>query len=134
MILPPFRLFVRPPNFSGLSNVRRRLARCSRPWKDAVDDSPDEILANKLNTLVGRAEERDLAFVMLLERAGYSVEDALPTALAKDGGCTPATLAWLLSQVEIPDGAALPASVDPKELREYVAELVRRLRRLAAPK
>lgn len=55
---------------------------------------PEEILANKLTTLVGRSEERDLIDVMLLEQAGYRVEDALGPALRKDGGCTPATLAW----------------------------------------
>jgi nucleotidyltransferase AbiEii toxin of type IV toxin-antitoxin system len=46
-----------------------------------------EILANKLTAIVGRAEKRDLIDVMLLERAGYSIEAALPAALAKDGGC-----------------------------------------------
>src|SRR5262249_35372481 len=58
-----------------------------------VLDPADEILANKLTALVGRAEERDLIDVMFLEQAGYSIEAALPAALAKDGGCTPATLA-----------------------------------------
>ena len=96
-------------------------------------DPPEEILANKLNTLVSRAEERDVVDVMLLERAGYRVENALSAALDKDGGCTPATLAWLLSQVEIPDGVSLPANVEAGELRSYIADLVRRLRRAAAP-
>jgi len=96
-------------------------------------DPADEILANKLTAIVGRAEERDLVDVMLLERAGYSVEAALPAALAKDGGCTPATLAWLLSEVKIPDGIELPAGVPPAELRAYVADLIRRLLVLAAP-
>jgi predicted nucleotidyltransferase component of viral defense system len=54
-------------------------------------DPADEILANKLAALVGRAEERDLVDIMFLERAGYSIDAALPVALAKDGGCTPAT-------------------------------------------
>lgn len=98
-----------------------------------VVDPADEILANKLTAIVGRAEERDLIDVMLLERAGYPVEAALPAALAKDGGCTPATLAWLLSEVKIPDGIELPAGVPPAELRAYVAELIRRLLVLAAP-
>jgi hypothetical protein len=98
-----------------------------------VVDPADEILANKLTAIVGRAEERDLIDVMLLERAGYSVEAALPAALAKDGGCTPATLAWLLSEVKIPDGIELPAGVPPAELRAYVANLIRRLLVLAAP-
>jgi predicted nucleotidyltransferase component of viral defense system len=98
-----------------------------------VVDPADEILANKLTALVGRAEERDLIDVMFLERAGYPIEAALPVALAKDGGCTPATLAWLLSEVTIPDGAVLPAGVSPAELRVYVTELIARLLVLAAP-
>jgi hypothetical protein len=36
-----------------------------------VVDPADEILVNKLTAIVGRAEERDLIDVMLLERAGY---------------------------------------------------------------
>lgn len=98
-----------------------------------VVDPADEILANKLTAIVGRAEKRDLIDVMLLERAGYPVEAALPAALAKDGGCTPATLAWLLSEVKIPDGIELPAGVPPAELRAYLGELIRRLLVLAAP-
>lgn len=98
-----------------------------------VIDPADEILANKLTALVGRAEERDLIDVMFLERAGYSVEAALPVALAKDGGCTPATLAWLLSEITIPDGIVLPAGVSPTELRAYVTDLIARLLVLAAP-
>jgi hypothetical protein len=99
-----------------------------------VVDPADEILANKLTAIVGRAEERDLIDVMLLERAGHSVETALPAALAKNGGCTPATLAWLLSEVKVPDGIELPAGVLPAALRAYLTELIRRLVILAAPK
>jgi predicted nucleotidyltransferase component of viral defense system len=96
-------------------------------------DSPEEILVNKLTTLVGRSEERDLVDVMFLERAGHPVEAALAAALVKDGGCTAATLAWLLSELSIPDTCQLPGDVSPAELREYVADLVKRLRRAAAP-
>src|SRR5262249_17466785 len=99
-----------------------------------VLDPADEILANKLTALVGRAEERDLIDVMLLEREGYSVEAALPAALMKDGGCTPATLAWLLSEITIPDGVVLPADISPNELRGYIAGLIKRLLALATPK
>jgi predicted nucleotidyltransferase component of viral defense system len=98
-----------------------------------VIDPADEILANKLTALVGRAEERDLVDVMFLERAGFSVEEGLPAALAKDGGCTPATLAWLLSEVSIADGVLLPGGVVAAELRDYVAGLIGRLLVLAAP-
>jgi predicted nucleotidyltransferase component of viral defense system len=96
-------------------------------------DSAAEILANKLTTLLGRAEERDLVDVYCLESAGYSIESALAGALKKDGGCTPAALAWLLSEVRIPDEVALPAGVAASELRDWLAGLVVRLRRLALP-
>ncbi len=96
-------------------------------------DSPQEILVNKLGTLLSRAEERDLVDVLALERSGLRVEDALGDALAKDGGCTPATLAWLLSEIEIPDGIQLPGGISPAELRAFVADLIVRLRRAALP-
>jgi hypothetical protein len=105
-----------------------------KPERDGVRvDPPQEILANKLTTIVGRTEERDLVDVLFLERAGYKVEDALGAALAKDGGCTPATLAWLLSQIEIADSVRLPGGVTPSELRAFVKDLVVRLLRAAAP-
>lgn len=96
-------------------------------------DPPREILANKLCAVVGRAEERDLVDLWALERSGLRIEDALPDALAKDGGCTPATLAWLLDQVKIPDGMSLPGGASAVELREWIGELVRRLRRCSHP-
>lgn len=96
-------------------------------------DPPREILANKLCAVVGRAEERDLVDLWALERSGLRVEDALPDALAKDGGCTPATLAWLLDQVVIPEGLALPGGAPAGELREWLGGLVRRLRQHAHP-
>lgn len=98
-----------------------------------IVDAPEEILANKLTALVGRAEERDLIDVMFLERAGIPVESALPAALAKDGGCTPATLAWLLSEITIPDGVVLAGGVTPDDLRTYVKGLIDRLLVLSAP-
>ena len=109
----------------------------SHPAKLEIDgirvDSAQEIMVNKLGTLLSRAEERDLVDVFALERSGLRVEDALGPALAKDGGCTPATLAWLLSKVEIPNGIELPGGVSPAELRAFVSDLIVRLRRAALP-
>jgi hypothetical protein len=96
-------------------------------------DPLDEILINKLTTVVSRTEERDLVDLYCLERAGHPIEEALPGALAKDGGCTPATIAWLLSEMRIPDDARLPGGMAGAELRPWVAQLVKRLRRAAAP-
>lgn len=117
--------------------VRERVAQLhdEKPEVEGVRvDPPDEILANKLTTLVSRQEERDLIDVLFLERqAKLRVEALLSAALAKDGGCTPATLAWLLSELKIPDSVVLPAGLRPEELRTYVADLVTRLRRAAHP-
>lgn len=93
-----------------------------------------EIAANELTTVVSRMEERDLVDLFVLERSGTVAESLLDAALAKDGGCTPATLAWLLSQITIPDGARLPGGIDPRELQTWLTELVGRLRRAAAPR
>ena len=98
-----------------------------------VLDSPEEITVNKLTTLVSRSEPRDLVDLMLLERSGCSIDEALPKALDKDGGCTPATLAWVLSQVDIPEGAELPGGVSTAETRAFLALLIGRLLRAAAP-
>lgn len=54
-------------------------------------------------------------------------------ALAKDGGCTPATLAWLLDQVTIPEDLSLPGGVPARDLRAWLGGLVERLRRFAHP-
>jgi hypothetical protein len=96
-------------------------------------DAPLQILANKLCTLLSRAEVRDLVDVILLERAGYSVEEALPLARRKDGGLTPAQLAWVLGEIRIGDDARVPAGLSPAEVREFVQQLGTRLARLAWP-
>jgi predicted nucleotidyltransferase component of viral defense system len=96
-------------------------------------DSPEEITVNKLTTLVSRSEPRDIVDLMLLERSGCSIEAALPKALEKDGGCTPATIAWVLSQVSIADGARLPGGVSVAETRAFLSALVERLLKAAVP-
>ena len=96
-------------------------------------DPIEEIVANKLTTIVSRAEERDLVDLYWLERAGYRAEDFLAAALRKDGSATPATIAWLLSETRIPDGAKLPGDLSAEVLREWVEDLVGRLARAAVP-
>jgi hypothetical protein len=69
----------------------------------------------------------------MLERAGFSIEDFLDDALAKDGGCTPATLAWVLSQVDVDQEAELPGGISGTEMAEFLERLIQRLRRAALP-
>lgn len=96
-------------------------------------DPLEEIVANKLTTVLSRSEERDLVDLLLLEREGLRAEEALAGAHAKDGGCTAAALAFVLSEVTIPDSVRLPAEVSPGELRAFISDLVIRLRRIAFP-
>ncbi|MEW6128164.1 MAG: nucleotidyl transferase AbiEii/AbiGii toxin family protein [Acidobacteriota bacterium] len=96
-------------------------------------DPPQEILANKLCALLSRSEIRDLVDVRALELLGYKVEDALPSAAAKDSGLTAAQLAWVLSQIEMSDDLIPPGEVSVEELRQYLADLIRRLTRQAFP-
>lgn len=65
--------------------------------------------------------------------AGHRIEDALEDALRKDGGCTPATPAWALSQIEIPDRAELPGGIPVDDMRNYAGKLISRLLRSARP-
>jgi hypothetical protein len=116
--------------------VRERVAQM-RPEKPVLNgirvDPPEEILANKLCTLLERAEIRDLVDVRALEAAGYKVEDALPAAALKDTGLTPAQLSWVLGQIELGDDLVPPGGVTTEELRRYLADLIARLARLAFP-
>lgn len=96
-------------------------------------DSTREIMANKLCTLLSRAELRDLVDVRALEQAGLSVEEHLPLAAKKDAGLTAGQLAWLLSEIEIGDDATPPGGVSVIELRSYVKDLIQRLTEIAYP-
>jgi len=96
-------------------------------------DPAEEIFANKLCTLLGRSEIRDLVDVRALESLGLSLTEALAAGHRKDGGLTPAQLAWVLSQITIGGAATLPGGVPPAELRDYLRDLIDRLVRLAHP-
>nr|MBA2735145.1 nucleotidyl transferase AbiEii/AbiGii toxin family protein [Pyrinomonadaceae bacterium] len=96
-------------------------------------DSAEEILANKLCALLSRSEVRDLVDVRELEKAGFNLEDALAAAQRKDTGLTAAQLAWVLNQIKFGDDATPPGDVSVIELRDYLNNLIARLKRLAFP-
>jgi predicted nucleotidyltransferase len=113
--------------------VRERVpALHERVTRDGiVTDSVEEIVANKICALVGRCETRDVVDLYFLERAGFRVEEYLEHAAKKDGGVTPATVAWVLSQFRIT--APLPEGLSAGDLSDFVRDLERRMRRLAHP-
>lgn len=96
-------------------------------------DSPEDILANKLCALLSRSEIRDLVDVRELEKAGFSLENALQSAAKKDSGLTSAQLAWILHQIKFGDDFEPPGDISVSELRDYLHDLIDRLKRLALP-
>ena len=104
-----------------------------RACERVLVDRPDEIVANKLCAALSRAEIRDIVDLCALEEAGHAVEAALPRASEKDGGATPAQLAWVLSQISIGEDAELPGPFTRAELARYLADLVKRLAKTAYP-
>ncbi len=101
----------------------------------AILDPPEEILANKICAMLGRSELRDLLDLYVLDRAGFRVLDGLEAARRKDGGLTPAALAWAISQVRLespPEG--MLEAIPVEDLRAFAERLRRELRARAFPR
>ena len=94
-------------------------------------DTLREIAANKVCALLGRAEIRDLVDLMVIARAGTDLRQAMLDAERKDAGIDPATLAWVLDQINIGQGARLPGGVSGTELEAFRTYLIRFLRAMA---
>ncbi len=98
-------------------------------------DTPHEILVNKLNALLSRSELRDLVDTKALLELGGDLERALADAAVKDGGFSPATLAWVLR--ELPVAALVRASGMSEdggsELAAFRDALVERMALLSRP-
>jgi hypothetical protein len=79
--------------------------------------------ANKLVTLLGRSELRDLVDLYFIEQAGLPALDGFADAVAKDGGMDPAWFAWAVSQIIVRPlrGMLLPLGED--ELRAFQVRL-----------
>ncbi len=98
-------------------------------------DSLHEILVNKLCSLLGRAEVRDLEDVRRLLAMGSDLPRALGDAWRKDAGFSPLTLAWVLRGLPV-DRLAVASglsTVYATELIEFKDDLIDRLVSLATP-
>jgi hypothetical protein len=96
-------------------------------------DPAEEILANKLCTLLSRIEPRDLVDVARLEEAGHSPIAALELAKRKDGGMSASQLAWVLSTFPIPNDETSLHGMSRQELERFRDSLVARLTAAAYP-
>ncbi|MCC6555986.1 MAG: nucleotidyl transferase AbiEii/AbiGii toxin family protein [Polyangiaceae bacterium] len=96
-----------------------------------IVDTMREIAANKITTLLSRSEIKDLVDLVALTESGIDLDQAIVDARKKDGGAEPATLAWLLEQIEIGPDARLPGNMAPERIIAMRDSLVRRLREMA---
>lgn len=98
-------------------------------------DTPHEILVNKLCTLLGRMELRDLEDIRALLAAGLDLDRAVADAPRKDGGFSPLTLAWVLQGM--PAGRFAAAAGWPADevaaIEEFKVTLLDRLLSMSAP-
>ena len=97
-------------------------------------DSLDDITANKLCAILGRAEVRDYVDLYFLAGIGKEPLAFLPAARRKDAGLEPATLAFVLSDVKVhrvPEDLVKPVSA--AELQAFIDDLRHRLAREAFP-
>ena len=97
-------------------------------------DTLREMTANKLTTLLSRAELKDIVDLYFLEQAGVDILAAIPDAMAKDGGWEPAVVSMLLDGVrihEVPTWMIRPLAV--VELQAFVDRLRLALAERAIP-
>lgn len=97
-------------------------------FEGIVVDTLDDIVANKICTLLSRAEIKDYIDLYFLGRAGYPLENYIELAQRKDAGVSQATLAHLLSEFrlsKVPDFMVAPISL--KDLQEYFQSLAKKL-------
>ncbi len=97
-------------------------------FEGIVVDTLDDITANKICTVISRAEIKDYIDLYFLARAGYPLENYIELAQKKDGGVSRAMLAYILSEVRllrVPDFMIAPISLG--DLQEYFQSLAKKL-------
>ncbi len=126
------RLFVQRGDEECIVDLVIDRAPALEPAKATVGeirlDTRREIAANKICTLIGRSEIKDLVDLRALVESGIDLHQAFSDAQVKEASAEPATLAWILDQIYIGPKAALPGGVDAAELDRFRAGLVRLLR------
>jgi hypothetical protein len=112
------------------SPIDRRLGSVS-----ILVDTPQEILANELATLLHRAEIRDLIDVRDLLRAGRDLSRGLEDAARKDGGFSPLTVGWSLASFPVTtrsQAVGIPPD-ESRALEEFRQSLQSKIAALARP-
>lgn len=105
-----------------------QISEVKNTFDGIVVDTVEEIISNKICTVVSRAEIKDYIDLYCLNRAGYPVENYLEFAQRKDAGVSSAMVAYLLSEVKlskVPDFVIVPIAV--AELEGFFHALAKKL-------
>ncbi len=97
-------------------------------------DTLREIGTNKICTLLGRTEVKDVIDLFFLSKNGFDIIANIEAAMKKDGGLDPATLSYILSSIkikELPDYLLKKISLD--DLNSFLAKLKDDLAVIAFP-
>lgn len=95
-------------------------------------DTLREITANKLTTLLSRAELKDAVDLYFLEKAGRDLLASVPDAQAKDGGWEPAVVAMLLDGLAVNEVPAwMIRELTSAELEAFIQRLRLSISKLA---
>ena len=97
-------------------------------------DTLREITVNKICTLIGRCELKDLVDLFFLRKRGFTVRDHFAEARQKEGGLDPAMISFILARTtidKVPDYLLEPLDLD--EFRTFVRNLQLELAELAFP-
>jgi hypothetical protein len=94
-------------------------------------DTLREIGINKICTLLGRSEIKDIIDLYFLSKNGFDIVGNINFAMRKDGGLDPATLSYIVSTIKInetPDFLLKEVSIDNincflTKLKDDLAEL-----------
>jgi len=105
-----------------------QISEAKNTFDGIVVDTVEEIISNKICTVVSRAEIKDYIDLYCLNRAGYPLENYLEFAQRKDAGVSPAMVAYLLSEVKlskVPEFVIVPITV--AELEGFFQALANKL-------
>ncbi len=97
-------------------------------------DTLREIMLNKVCTLIGRTEIKDLVDLYFLRQRGWSVAEHLGDARKKEGGLDPAMISFLLADLRVertPDYLLKP--LEAHELNQFIRDLQQALAAMAFP-
>ncbi|MCP5106265.1 MAG: nucleotidyl transferase AbiEii/AbiGii toxin family protein [bacterium] len=93
-----------------------------------------EIGVNKICTLLGRTEMKDIIDLYFLVKNGFDISKNIEKAKLKDGGVEPAMISYLLSQFKI---SQLPdymiAKVSIEELEQFISDITKLMAEISYP-